>query len=510
MQWPKKAQRKMVVLVYKDSIPEVTKILVGLQKAYPEYEWVTDYRSISEQCKLLRRDHKQPWTPVCLFPITFRALHGFARDGCLTPLDGAFSSREKSAFAPQALDLASFKGQMFAVPEDISPYALIARRDLLKRLGLKMPETWAELERQLPILSKMCCGRPVCVEIPKKGWDEGIGFLSSLLGAHGVPLGPLAAALEADSQAWKDVFEYARRIQKTYGWLDGQVNSLEDFLDGDRAYCFAWPGRLARLPKETLEKLAVGPVPRGVDRARRMVFCKGTGWCVPRGTLAPDLAVMLLKTLVDPKRTKTIELAYGHAFPAQHALWHDAEILRRRPFYAQAASVVGASECVAMPNGIEWDLAWTAFADALKEDVSAGVWLDRIKMLCGSLARLDVRHKKIRDAICFVEGRLNGIRRVEDVARHLQMHPKYFGVLFKKETGTSFPDWLTRRRMEKAREKLPDPTCTIKALAQTLGYRNSSVFCQVFKRYYKVSATEMRRRLIEDRPPTISSGKLEV
>ncbi|MBI3827958.1 MAG: helix-turn-helix domain-containing protein [Planctomycetes bacterium] len=305
-------------------------------------------------------------------------------------------------------------------------------------------------------------------------------------------------------------FEFARRIQKNYGWLDGHASRFENFLSGDQAYCFAWPGQLARSPRETLEKVIVGPVPKGPAGARRMVFCKGTAWCVPRGTLVPDLAVMLLKTLVDPKRTKTIELAYGHAFPAQHALWGDAEILRRKPLYAQAASVVGASECIAMPNGIEWDLAWTAFADALKEDVGADVWIERIKMLCGSLARLDVRHKRIRDAIRFVEGLLNRIRRVDDVARHMQIHPKYFGVLFKKETGTSFPDWLTCRRMEKARERLPDLTCTIKELAQALGYRNSSVFCQAYKRYYKVSATEMRRRLIADRPPSVSSGKLEV
>src|SRR6185369_8890517 len=143
-----------------------------------------------------------------------------AREGCLTPLGGALTAQERAAFAPQSLELASMKGQLYAIPEDISPYVLIARQDLLNKVGLRMPETWAELEQQLPILSKMCNGRPVRVVIPENSWDECIGFLSSLLGSHGVQLGPLAAGLESGSQVWKDVYELAYRIDKRHGWLD--------------------------------------------------------------------------------------------------------------------------------------------------------------------------------------------------------------------------------------------------------------------------------------------------
>src|SRR6185369_6477695 len=113
--------------------------------------------------------------------------------------------------------------------------------DLLNKIGLRMPETWTELEQQLPILSKMCNGRPVRVIIPENSWDEGIGFLSSLLGSHGVQWGPLAAGLETGSQAWKEVYELAHRIHKRHGWLDSQVATLDDFIESNAAYCFAWP-----------------------------------------------------------------------------------------------------------------------------------------------------------------------------------------------------------------------------------------------------------------------------
>jgi AraC-like DNA-binding protein len=510
MQRLKKTQRKMIALVYRESLSDMAPVLAGMRDSYPEYEWLVEHRPIAQQCRLLKEDHRQPWTSICLFPVTYRAIPDLAREGCLTPLGGALTAQERTAFAPQSLELASMKGQLYAIPEDISPYVLIARQDLLNKVGLRMPETWTELEQQLPILSKMCNGRPVRVVIPENSWDECIGFLSSLLGSHGVQLGPLAAGLESGSQAWKEVYDLAYRIDKRHGWLDTQAATLDDFIESNAAYCFAWPGRLARLPKEVLSQLSVRPVPLRSIGMRRMAFCKGTGWCVPRGTLAPDLAVELLKAMVDPIRTKSLELNHGCAFPAQHALWRDAEILRRKPIYSHAAQVIGSAQYVPLPTGIEWELAWTTFFEALKEDRNSDAWIEKVKGLCGSLARRDVKHRRIRDAIRHVDGNLSGIRRVEDVARHLNMHPRYFGVLFKKETGTSFPDWLTHRRMETAKEKLSDLSCTIKELAQSIGYRNSSLFCQAFKKHFKISATEMRRRLLADQAPSSASGKLRV
>lgn len=500
----KRPSRKLTAFVYQESLPGMRALLHDLRRAYPKYEWLAEHRPFAQICRLLAEDFRQPWTSTLLFPMSYRVLPRLAREGYLTPLDGAFSSRACAAFSPQALNLATPGRQLVAIPEDLSPYALIARRDLLDRLDLRPPKTWTELERQLPLLSKLCGGRPVCVELSKKGWDQGIGLLSSLLSSHGVPLDSLSAGLAAGTRAWKDVFEFARGVQKHFDWLNTQTDTLDDFLRGPAAYCFAFPGRLARLPFEQLEKLLIAPVPLGIPGSRRTVFCKGTCWCVPRGALAPDLAITLLKALAEPARVKAMELAHGCAFPAQHGLWRDAEVLARKPVYAQAAALLDATECRPMPADIEWDLAWNSFYEAITRGESADTWLERVKTVCGSLARTEVRHSRIRGAIRYAEANLNQLRRVDDVARHMQMHPRYFGVLFKKETGISFPEWLTRVRMEKAREKLADLSSTTKELAQSLGYRNSSVFCQVFKRYHKVSPTEMRRRMLAEHSP--SSG----
>lgn len=494
--------RAMVAYVYRDSLPSMRAILEEMRRAHPEYDWRADHRTISLQFKSLVSEFRQPWTSTCLFPMTCRAIPGLAREGYLTPLDGAFSAKTVAAFAPEALALASHKDQLFGMPEDLSPYALIARRDLLDRLGLELPETWDAFERQLPLLAKLCGGRPACVELDlKASWDQGIGFLSSLLSTHGAPLGPVSESLAAAPKVWKGAYEFARGLHRQFDWLNPCGSSPQDFLSGRAAYYFAFPGWLARLPREVLDRLVVGPVPRGTSERRRTVFCKGTCWCVPRGTLAPDLAVEVLKAVTDPARARAMELAQGCAFPARHGLWRDAEVLARKPFYARAGAFLEAHTCRPLPAGIDWDLAWSSFREALDLGEPAEAWLDRVASACGSLARQNVRNRKIRDAICYSEANLSRIRRVADVAAYVGLHPRYFGLLFQKETGHSFPDWLLRVRMEKARERLADLSKTTKELALSLGFRNSSVFCQAFKRHFRMNPTEMRRRMLSGLPP---------
>ncbi|MCW8130007.1 MAG: extracellular solute-binding protein [Planctomycetota bacterium] len=493
--------RTMVAYVYQDSLPSMQPILDEMRRAHPEYAWRAEHRAISQQFKSMAGEFRQPWTSTCLFPMTYRALPALARGGYLTPLDGAFPARAITAFEPRALALASYKDQLFGMPEDLSPYALIARRDLLDRLNLDVPDTWDEFERQLPLLAKLCGGRPVCVDLLGTSWDQGLGFLSSLLSTHGAPLGPVSESLAAAPKVWKAAYEFARGLHRHFGWLDPRGAGLASFPHGRAAYCFAFPGGLARLPREALGRLAVAPVPRGTAERLRTVFCKGTCWCVPRGTLAPDLAVELLKAVTDPARAKAMELAQGCAFPARHGLWRDAEVLARKPFYARAGAFLEAHTCRPLPAGIDWDLAWSSFREALDLGESAEAWVERVAAACGTLARQDVRNRKIRDAICYAEANLSRIRRVADVAGYVGLHPRYFGLLFQKETGLSFPVWLLRARMEKARERLADLSKTTKELALSLGFRNSSVFCQAFKRHFRMNPTEMRRRLLSGLPP---------
>ena len=78
------------------------------------------------------------------------------------------------------------------------------------------------------------------------------------------------------------------------------------------------------------------------------------------------------------------------------------------------------------------------------------------------------------------------------VADHFGKNNSYLSVLFKKETGQNFLDYLTAIRMEKAKELLAQNRYKIQAVASRVGYSNAKHFCMVFKKMVGVSPTQYR------------------
>jgi len=82
-----------------------------------------------------------------------------------------------------------------------------------------------------------------------------------------------------------------------------------------------------------------------------------------------------------------------------------------------------------------------------------------------------------------------------NLARSLGLTPTYFCRLFREETGSHFSEFLTRVRMEKAKELLGEPgEMNLALTAQKCGYPHKSYFCQVFKKYTGMSPGEYHLR----------------
>jgi two-component system response regulator YesN len=81
---------------------------------------------------------------------------------------------------------------------------------------------------------------------------------------------------------------------------------------------------------------------------------------------------------------------------------------------------------------------------------------------------------------------------VEDVCGELHYSLSYFRSLFKKEAGLSFGAFLTRMRMEKAKQYLLDTELKSYLIARQVGFSDPHYFSFCFKKYFGVSPKELR------------------
>ena len=83
---------------------------------------------------------------------------------------------------------------------------------------------------------------------------------------------------------------------------------------------------------------------------------------------------------------------------------------------------------------------------------------------------------------------------LKTAAAMVNMNESYLSYLFKKETKTSFTEYLTKLRLEKATELLINTNLPIYLIAEQVGYDNVNYFGRVFKKVKGVSPHHFRER----------------
>jgi len=84
---------------------------------------------------------------------------------------------------------------------------------------------------------------------------------------------------------------------------------------------------------------------------------------------------------------------------------------------------------------------------------------------------------------------------LESVSKQVFLSPFYLSHLFSDELGITFIEYLTRIRMEQAKHLLADPTLSIQAVANQVGYDDASYFSKVFKKSNGVTPNAYRKNL---------------
>jgi two-component system, response regulator YesN len=101
-------------------------------------------------------------------------------------------------------------------------------------------------------------------------------------------------------------------------------------------------------------------------------------------------------------------------------------------------------------------------------------------------------NKTIKVAKTFICDNIHRRLDLDTVANKVYLSPSYFGILFSKETGTTFTDYLFEKRMVKAREYLQDIKYNISEIANMTGYKDPKYFSRQFKKYFGVNPAQYR------------------
>lgn len=79
------------------------------------------------------------------------------------------------------------------------------------------------------------------------------------------------------------------------------------------------------------------------------------------------------------------------------------------------------------------------------------------------------------------------------LADQVCLNPKYFGELFKKETGMNYSDYLAKYRIEAAEHLLRDVRNRISEVGEMVGYKDSKYFSKLFKKMTGLSPAQYRK-----------------
>lgn len=101
--------------------------------------------------------------------------------------------------------------------------------------------------------------------------------------------------------------------------------------------------------------------------------------------------------------------------------------------------------------------------------------------------------KLLSDAMNYIRDNYKENLTLESVAQQVFISPFYLSHLFREELDITFLEYLTRIRIETAKQLLKDQNTTISSIAAEVGYEDPSYFSKVFKKNTGLSPNQYRK-----------------
>jgi len=100
---------------------------------------------------------------------------------------------------------------------------------------------------------------------------------------------------------------------------------------------------------------------------------------------------------------------------------------------------------------------------------------------------------RVKQAIRFLTEKYAEHLTISQVAEVVSLNPVYFGALFKKETQTTFRDYLNSIRLNHAEDMLRTGKWNVTEVAQNCGFTDVFYFSRLFKKYKGIPPSTVQR-----------------
>ncbi|WP_127532842.1 helix-turn-helix domain-containing protein [Paenibacillus kobensis] len=101
----------------------------------------------------------------------------------------------------------------------------------------------------------------------------------------------------------------------------------------------------------------------------------------------------------------------------------------------------------------------------------------------------------------FIESRFKEELSLEEVAEYVHLNPFYLSKVFKQYVGESFIDYLTRLRINEAKQMMDDETLSLKEICFEVGYKDPNYFSRVFKKVTGLTPSDYRTGAVKPSDP---------
>lgn len=98
----------------------------------------------------------------------------------------------------------------------------------------------------------------------------------------------------------------------------------------------------------------------------------------------------------------------------------------------------------------------------------------------------------VSKAKAYIDTHYNTDISLDEVSREVDISPYYFSKIFKDDTGVNFIEYVTKIRMEKAKELLARSDYSMKEICSMVGYSDPNYFSRSFKKNVGLTPTEYK------------------